>query len=184
MAVPTQVKLTYDDLRLFPDDGKPHELIAGDHILTPAPKISHQNASGNLFEILRVFVRKNKLGRVFAAPVDVVLSQYDVIEPDFVFISREREKTITEDNVRGAPDLVVEILSPSSAELDRKTKLRLYEQYGVREYWLISTEAENIQVLVLHGGKFELLGNFTGSQAVHSEVLSGFTCNASQVFEM
>ncbi len=184
MAIAALMKLTYDDLCLFPDDGKRHELIDGDHFTTPAPKTNHQNASGNLVVLLDAFVRKNQLGRVFAAPFDVVFSDFDVTEPDILFVGKDQDEIITEDNVRGAPALVAEILSPTTAEMDRKTKLRLYEKYGVSEYWLVSPEAENVQVLALRGGKYDLLGNFSGSQKVHSEVLKGFTCKAAEVFEM
>lgn len=184
MTIPTQVKLTYEDLSLFPDDGKRHELIDGEHIMSPSPKTKHQRASINLAALFHAFVRKVSLGQVFTAPLDVIFSDFDVTEPDLVFVSHERETTITEDNIRGAPDLVVEILSPTTAERDRKIKFRLYEKYGVREYWLVSPEAENIQIFVLRGGKHEMLGNFSGSHEVRSEVLKGFTCKASQVFEM
>ncbi len=184
MATATRVKLTYDDLLLFPNDGKRHELIDGEHIMSPSPKTKHQKASINLTALLFAFVRKANFGQVFAAPLDVMFSDFDVTEPDLLFISREHEEIITEDNVRGAPDLVVEILSPNTAEMDRRTKLRLYEKYGVREYWLVSPEAENIQILVLRGSKYELLGNFSGTQEVHSEVLDGFTCKASEVFQV
>ena len=182
MVAPTQVKLTYDDLRLFPNDGKRHELIDGDHIMTPAPKTNHQNVSGNLFALLHAFVRQHNLGRVFAAPFDVVFSDFDVTEPDLIFISREREKILTEDNARGAPDLIVEILSPSTAEIDRKVKFSLYEKYGVREYWIITPDAEIVQIFALHSGGYELLGNFSGKQELHSKVLSEFSCRAEELF--
>ncbi len=184
MAIATRSKLTYDDLRLFPNDGKRHELIDGEHIMTPAPKTSHQRASINLATLLHTFVRAHNLGAVFSAPFDIVFSDFDVTEPDLIFISRARENILTEDNARGAPDLVIEILSPSTAEMDRKTKFRLYEKYGVREYWLVSPEAENVQIFALRANGYELLGNFTGGQQVRSEVLSGFACGAEEVFKV
>lgn len=183
MAIATRNKLTYDDLRLFPNDGKRHELIDGEHIMTPAPRTKHQRASMNLAARLYNFVQSQKLGHLFTAPFDIVFSDFDVTEPDLVFISRARENILTEDNVRGAPDLVVEILSPSTAEMDRKAKFTLYEKYGVREYWIVSPEAENVQIFALRAKGYELLGNFTGEQQVRSEVLSGFTCAAEEVFK-
>ncbi len=152
--------------------------------MTPAPRPYHQRASMNLSLLLESFVRNHGLGQVYAAPIDVVFSDYDTTQPDLIFISHDRKNILAEYNVRGAPDLVVEILSPNTAEMDRRTKLRLYEKYGVREYWLVSPEAENIQILVLRGSKYELLGNFSGTQEVHSEVLDGFTCKASEVFQV
>lgn len=183
MALAARIKLTYGDLRLFSDDEKRHELIDGEHIMTLSPRIIHQNASGNLFALLRDFVRKHKLGRVFAAPVDVVFSDFDVTVPDILFVSRERAQIITEENVRGAPDLVIEILSPSTAEMDRKTKFRLYEKYGVREYWLVAPDAEIVQIFALRANGFELVGNYSGAQEIRSEVLTGFVCQAEEVFE-
>ncbi len=182
MVTATHVKLNYDDLRLFPDDGKRHELIDGEHIMSPAPKTKHQNVVSNLLALLHTFVRAHKIGRVFAAPFDIVFSDYDVTEPDILFISREREKIITEDNVRGAPDLIVEILSPSTADIDRKVKYALYEKYGVREYWIIAPDAEIVQIFALRTGAFELLGNFSGKQEIRSEVLSGFVSRAEEIF--
>ncbi|HEX7593091.1 MAG TPA: Uma2 family endonuclease [Anaerolineae bacterium] len=182
MAIATRVKLSYDDLRLFPDDGKRHELINGEHIMSPAPKTRHQNASGNLFARMHAFARQHNLGRVFAAPFDVVFSDFDATEPDILFISREHETILTEDNARGAPDLVVEILSPSTAELDRKVKYALYEKYGVREYWIITPDAEIVQIFARRPVGYELLGNFSGKQEIHSEVMSGFTCRAEEIF--
>ncbi len=182
MAIATQVKLSYDDLRLFPGDGKRHELINGEHIMSPAPKTRHQQASINLAALLHAFVRQHNLGRVFATPFDVVFSDFDATEPDILFISRERAKILTEDNARGAPDLIVEILSPSTAEMDRKVKYALYEKYGVREYWIITPDAEIVQVFALHSGVYALLGNFSGKQEIRSEVLSGFACQAEEIF--
>jgi Uma2 family endonuclease len=182
MSIATTVKLTYEDIRSLPDDGKRHELIDGEHIMTPAPRTKHQRASMNLSRLLDTFVLEHSIGEVFAAPVDVVFSENDAAQPDIVFISSPRANLITEDNVLGAPDLVIEILSPSTANIDRKIKFRLYEKHGVREYWLVSPEAENVQIFVLREDKFELLGNFSGKQEVPSRVLSGFVCQAEEVF--
>ena len=182
MVTPTRVKLTYDDLRLFPNDGNRHELIDGEHIMTPAPKTNHQRVSMNLSRLFDTFVREHRLGHVFAAPFDVVFSEFDVTEPDILFVSREREMILTEDNARGAPDLIVEILSPSTAEIDRKVKFSLYEKYGVREYWIITPDAEIVQLFALRAKGYELLGNFSGKQEVRSEVLTGFACRAEEIF--
>ncbi len=182
MAIAMRVKLSYDDLHLFPGEGKRHELIDGEHIISPVPKTTHQNASGNLSALLHAFARQHNLGRVFAAPFDVVFSDFDATEPDILFISRERETILTEDNARGAPDLIVEILSPSTAEIDRKVKYSLYEKYGVREYWIITPDAEIVQIFALRDGGYELLGNFSGKQEIRSEVLSGFACQAEAIF--
>ncbi len=121
---------------------------------------------------------------MFTAPIDILFSENDATEPDIVFVSRENESIIKEDNIQGAPDLLIEILSPSTAAIDRKTKFRLYEKYGVREYWLVSPEAENVQIFVLRGSGYELLGNFSGQREVRSELLNGFTCQTSEIFQV
>ncbi len=183
MVVASNVKLNYDDLQLFPNDGKRHELIDGEHIMAPAPETKHQDTAGNLFALLRAFVRQNKLGRVFVAPVDVVFSEYDVIEPDIVFVSRTHQQIVTKANLRGAPDLVVEILSPSTKEIDRKTKFKLYEKYGVREYWIIDPDAETIEIYALRAAGYALLQKFSRGDVVRSEVLPGFACAVDEIFE-
>jgi len=184
MTIATQIKLTYEDIRQLPEDGKRHELIEGEHYMSPAPKTKHQRVITNLMRLISVFVHNNKLGQVFAAPTDVVFSESAMTEPDLIFVSRAKENIIGEDYIDGTPDLLVEILSPSSTNRDHKIKFHLYEKHGVREYWIVSPEAENVQVFILREGKFELLGNFSGAQEIQSRVLVGFTCKASEVFEI
>jgi Uma2 family endonuclease len=138
-------KLTYDDLGLFPDDGKRHELIDGEHFVTPAPHARHQRVLQNLNGMLDRFVRERELGRVYFAPVDVVFSDVDVVEPDLLFIARER-LSMVDAVVRGAPDLVVEVASPASRRQDEVLKRGLYERAGVAEYWLVDPEAETVKV--------------------------------------
>jgi Uma2 family endonuclease len=140
------VKLTYEDFLHFPDDGMRHELIDGEHYVTPSPNTKHQTVSGNLFVLLRVYLKSNPIGAVFAAPFDVVFSNFDVVEPDLLYISRERLDVLTRQHVRGAPDLVVEILSPGTRRTDENTKRRLYERFDVQEYWIVDPERESIQV--------------------------------------
>lgn len=132
--------LTYEDFLLFPDDGQRHELIGGKHFVTPSPSTMHQRFLRNLGFILHQFVSEKNLGEVFFAPLDVILSPHDVVEPDLIFISNERMERLTEKNVQGAPDLVVEVISESSRRLDKKTKKALYERFDVIEYWLADPE--------------------------------------------
>ena len=128
------VKLTYDDFLLFPDDGKRHELIDGEHYVTPSPSRKHQA------------IESHPVGRAFAAPFDVVFSNFDVVEPDLLFISNARLEALTSKNVQGAPNLVVEIGSPSTRRRDEIIKRKLYERFGVEEYWVIDPEIETIAV--------------------------------------
>jgi Uma2 family endonuclease len=139
-------KLTYEDFVLFPDDGKRHELIDGEHFVTPSPNRRHQWVLQNLTTLLVPFVRERRLGRVFFAPFDVVFTPHDVVEPDLLYISAERSGILTEANVQGAPDLVVEVLSPSGRRQDELLKRDLYERGGVAEYWIVDPEAETLKV--------------------------------------
>jgi Uma2 family endonuclease len=140
------VRLTYEDFLNFPDDGKRHEIINGDHYVTPSPNTEHQAVSACLTAMLWTYLEQHPIGRVFAAPFDVVFSNLDVVEPDLLYISRERIGLLTEKHVRGAPDLVVEILSPGTRKTDEATKLKLYERFDVREYWIVDPEQDAIKV--------------------------------------
>src|SRR5829696_4755988 len=130
------VRLTYTDYLLFPEDGRRHEILDGEHYVTAAPFLRHQALVVELAAALHPFIRSNKLGRLFVAPADVVLSRHDIVQPDLVFISTERLHILTERNIQGAPDLVIEILSESTRRTDGGVKLATYERFGVRECWL------------------------------------------------
>jgi Uma2 family endonuclease len=143
---PHHVKFTYEDYLLFPEDGKRHELIDGEHFMTPAPSTKHQRILGNLFLAFGTFLKEHKIGEIFVAPCDVVLSDLDVVEPDLLFISSGRSSIITEKNVQGPPDLVIEILSESTRKTDEVIKRKLYEGHGVSEYWVVDPELETIKV--------------------------------------
>jgi Uma2 family endonuclease len=112
-------------------------LIDGEHYVTPSPNTKHQSISANLTAMLWIYLKQHRVGQVFAAPLDVVFSGLDVVEPDILYISHERAGVLTDQHVRGAPDLVVEILSPGTRKTDEITKRKLYERSGVREYWVI-----------------------------------------------
>ena len=119
---------------------------------------------------------------VFHAPTDVVFSNTDTVQPDIVFVSAEREYIITERNIRGAPDLVVEILSPSTANRDRTFKRTLYERHGVNEYWMVDTDAKNVTVLLLGENGYELAGIYGEGQTLTSPNLPGFSLNLDDIF--
>ncbi len=145
-ATTPQTKFTYQDYLLFPNDGKRYELIEGDRYVTPSPRTKHQKISGNLYGLLFEFVRQNKSGILLSAPTDVVFSDMDVVQPDLLFVSRGRESIITDDNIQGAPDLVVEILSESTRRTDEIIKRKLYQKHGVAEYWIIDPEVDTIKI--------------------------------------
>ena len=141
------VKLTYDDFLLFPDDGKRHELIDGEHYVTPSPNLGHQRILGNIYYLIRAWLEQRPIGRVFFAPLDVVLSRHDVVEPDLFYLSHERASQVTTpENLRGAPELVVEIASRSTRKRDETIKRRLFEEKGVTEYWIVDPAHEAVRV--------------------------------------
>ena len=151
-------RLSVDDLwAMFPDeDGLRHELIDGEHFVTPTPKRKHQAISMNLSGMIWAFLQQHPVGRVFTAPFDVIFSEFDVVEPDLVFISRERMTEIeTSPWVRGAPNLAVEIGSESTRKRDETTKKRLYERFGVEEYWIVDPELDTIKVYRRVGDRYE-----------------------------
>ena len=155
-ANPARVKLTYDDFLLFPDDGKRHELVDGEHYVTPSPNIRHQSILGNLYFLIRTWLEQHPVGRAFMAPLDVVLTQFDVVEPDLLFVSRDRAADIlTARHVTGAPDIVVEIGSPSTRKRDETIKRRLYERSGVSEYWVVDPDLDVVRVYRNREGGFD-----------------------------
>jgi Uma2 family endonuclease len=150
-AMPATVRadrrLTYDDFRRFPDDGKRHEIIDGVHYVTPSPNRVHQGLVGRLYFALESYLRRHPgTGEVYLSPFDVLFSRFDVVEPDLLLVLADQQDIITDQNVQGAPALVIEIESPSTRRRDRTIKHRLFERSGVREYWLVDPRARVITV--------------------------------------
>jgi Uma2 family endonuclease len=144
--VTVQVKFTYEDYLLFPDDGRRHELIDGEHYMTPAPSTAHQRLVVRFSIALGTFLDRRKVGQLFVAPTDVILSHLDVVQPDLVFVSSARASIITEKNIQGTPDIVIEILSETTRKTDEIIKRKLYQRYGVQEYWIVDPELETVKV--------------------------------------
>ncbi|MDH5586776.1 MAG: Uma2 family endonuclease [Nitrospirota bacterium] len=141
-----ELKFTYEDFLLFPEDGKRHELLDGDHFVTPAPTTRHQRLSLRLSTAIEVFLKDHPIGELFVAPCDVVLSNVDVVEPDLLFVASSHAAIITERNIQGPPDLVVEILSDSTRKTDEVIKRKLYERFGITEYWIIDPVLDSIKI--------------------------------------
>ena len=142
-----RVKLTYDDFVLFPDDGKRHELVDGEHYVTPSPNTRHQQISGDLFALIWTYLEAHPVGRVFHAPYDVVFSDCDVVAPDLLYVSNERAaEVVTAQHVQGVPDVVVEIASPGTRKRDETIKRPLYERAGVSEYWIVDPETDVVRL--------------------------------------
>ena len=161
MENPHSTKLTYEDYCLLPDDGKRHEVIDGEHFMTPAPKSTHQQVSMNLTVSLGIFLRQHRLGQIFAAPYDVVPSDVDVVQPDLVFVSTAKSSMITEANIQGIPDFVIEILSEGTRKTVESIKRKLYERFGVSEYWIVDAELEIVKVYRLLGHRYQRMAELT-----------------------
>jgi Uma2 family endonuclease len=177
-----ETKLTYADYLETSDDER-YELLNGELILSPSPKEIHQYISSILHIMIGTFVRERSLGKVYYSPFDVVLSNTNVVQPDILFISNERADIITSDNVQGAPDLVVEILSPASAERDQTVKLDLYARHGVIEYWIVDPDARTIRILLRGEGVFGVVGVYGEGETLRSPTLAGFNVALDEVFQ-
>jgi Uma2 family endonuclease len=174
IEVPLKEKVyTYDDYLKLPE-GAPYQLIGGRLIMTPAPSTYHQDISLKLSVKLAGFVMEEKLGKVFHAPIDVYFEETETYQPDIIFISRERLNIIEEERIKGAPDLVVEILSPRTAYYDLKKKFKVYERHGVREYWIVDPQDRSIAVYENREGEFILAREVAGKGMVESKILPGF----------
>lgn len=176
----TARKMTYADYVKIPADGHRHEIIEGEWFMTPAPNLNHQGIVGNVHLTVGTHVVLHKLGRVFVAPTDVVLSEHDVVEPDIVFVSKDRLSILTEPNIQGAPDLVIEVLSPSTAALDRGRKLALYERAGVKECWLVDPSARVIEIHEMGSPRRTRI--YKEGQTFESALLPGLILEVSAIF--
>ena len=183
MASATQgaVRQTYQDYCATPDDER-YELLDGNLMMVPAPNRKHQEVLVRLTLKLGNFTKEHGLGTVYVAPFDVVLSDTDVVQPDVLFISRAREHTITADNVRGAPDLVIEILSPSTADRDLGYKYDLYGRHGVLEYWIVDPMAETIAVHRQGDGRLEAAETLGRGDTLRTALLKGLELRLDEVF--
>ena len=148
-----QAKLTYQDYVELPDDRR-YEIIDGELYEMTAPTFRHQDILFNLTLIFGPYTRNNRLGKARFAPIDVIFAEGDIVQPDLVFVSEARRHIIQDHGIVGAPDLVVEVLSPSTEAHDRNRKAQLYERHGVAEYWMVDMEAETIEVRRLRGGEY------------------------------
>jgi Uma2 family endonuclease len=180
------VKLTYDDFLLFPDDGKRHELIDGEHYVTASPNTKHQRVVGNLHWMIRSHLEAHPIGEVFIAPYDVVFSNFDIVEPDLIYLSRERAaQVLTPLHAKGVPELVVEIGSPATRKRDETIKRRLYERAGVTEYCVVDPDLDVIRVYCRSGDRYDRpieLSSEAGD-ILRSPLLPGLELTLSAVFK-
>ena len=170
----SSTKLTYADYVLLPDDGLRHEIIEGEHYVTPAPTTRHQRISVRLLYLMQDYLERHAIGEVFIAPYDVLLSEINVFVPDLLYISDQRSHLITSKNLQGPPDLVIEILSPSTRSRDERLKRDVYERAGVDEYWLVDPDHDVIDVYRREGGAFSAPVRHEKGQVLTTPLLPGF----------
>jgi Uma2 family endonuclease len=173
---------TYQDYFEMPDDGKRYEIIDGELIELQTPYIIHQTVSGNiLFELVK-FVNQKKVGTIYMAPLDVVFNDINVVQPDILFIATENYHIITEKNISGVPDLIIEIISPATGYYDLSGKKDLYEKFGVQEYWIVDPMKQRIEIYLNFEHKFELHQRLEKKGIVKSNILKGFEIDLETIF--
>lgn len=175
-------KLDYDDYASMPEDGKRYEILDGELVVTASPVTRHQRVLRDLEFALHAHVSAHELGEVFFAPLTVVLDPHTIVEPDLVFVSKARSAILKERFIEGAPDLLIEILSPSTAARDRGAKAKLYAQFGVDEYWIVDPDARTLEVFERAGKTFRASGTFHDSDTFAPRLLPGLTIALSSVW--
>ena len=182
--LPAQGQWTYDDYARLADDGMRYEVIRGELYMSPAPRPLHQRIVFLLSNVLGNFLKEHSIGTAFGAPIDVILpgKPGDPVQPDLLFIRSERLHIIGETFIDGAPDLVMEVLSPSNPEHDRSLKYQLYAEAGVPEYWIIDPHERTVELFVLRDGRYALLGRYAEDNIARSEVLEGFALTPDGIF--
>ena len=181
MANVNTAVLTYEDYRNAPDDER-YELLEGELVLTAAPNLAHQKVLFRMARLVEDFVLERGLGEVFIAPTDVVLSDTNVVQPDVLFVSKDRKSILGADNIRGAPDLVVEVISPSNPERDLVRKREIYARHGVGEYWIADPDARSMRVMVLEGEAYRVAGEYGIGDTLTSSTLKGLDLVVGDVF--
>jgi Uma2 family endonuclease len=181
MSMPASLRFTYEDYLRLPEI-RQYEIVDGDLYMVGAPVPNHQRVSRRLLIPLTLHVEERRLGEVLDAPCDVVLSATDVVQPDILFVSKERLGIIGATHITAAPDLVVEVLSPATAERDRTTKAKLYARHGVKELWLADVETKTIEVFTNTGAGFERMARYSATETLKSVLLPDLEISLAAVF--
>jgi Uma2 family endonuclease len=186
MAVhsPTR-KLTYEDFARIPEDRQRHEILDGVHVVSPAPTVPHQDLVFAVARKVADFAEVRGLGKVYVAPLDVVLAEHDIVEPDVLFIASSRSSIVGHANVQGAPDLVVEVLSPKTRRRDLGQKRARYEKLGVLEYWAFDPDAATAQVFRREGDRFlpPVLLSAENDDKLTTPLLPGLKISLREIFQ-
>ncbi len=176
-------RLTYQDYELFPDDGLRHEIIEGEHYVSPSPSMRHQRILLKLSYLMQGHLEAHPAGEILFAPFDVLLSDFNVFVPDLVYVSNERSRLLTAKNLQGAPDLAVEILSPSTRSRDLRLKRDVYERTGVVEYWVFDPEQDVVDAYRrTDGGVFSDPARLDRAGSLTTALLPGLELSLAAVF--
>lgn len=173
---------TYAAYAAIPDDGKRYEIIEGVLYQMPSPQEPHQSALSLIFFYLMLHVQMAGAGKVYVAPFDVKLFKNTTVQPDIIVVLNPNKKVITKKNIKGAPDLVVEISSPGTASYDRTKKRQAYARAGVKEFWIVRPATQSVEVFGLEEGELVLKGSYQAAALVESNVLADFPIKAEQFF--
>src|SRR2546428_4801097 len=161
-----QALLTYRDYVALPDDGRRYEILDGELSVMPAPNPTHQRLLGALYRHLHAHVTAHGLGEVILSPLDVILTDTTIAQPDLVYLDRTRSGAVSSRGIEGPPTLAIEIVSPSTARIDRERKLRLYARHGVSYYWIVDHDAQTVEALVLGREGYSLAVRVSGTATV------------------
>ena len=174
--------VTYEDYRDMPEDER-YEIIDGELVMAAAPSVVHQLIQDNIGRRLSLFVHENNIGRVLWSVTDVLLSDINVVQPDLLFVSNARSRIMTYNVINGAPDLAIEILSPSTAQYDKVRKRELYARFHVPEYWQADSDALEVTVLTLAGDDYDVAGVYKMGDTLVSPNLPGFALAVDDIFD-
>ncbi|HEV2121902.1 MAG TPA: Uma2 family endonuclease [Chloroflexota bacterium] len=182
MVASTRVRFRADDIWDVPDDGKRYEVIEGELVITTAPDLDHQRPVGGLHGYIWTYVRRQRTGEVFVSPVGLILDEENGIQPDLVYVSNERRGILTRRGIRGVPDLVVEVLSPSTEARDRGVKLRRYAAAGVQHYWIVDPATRTLDAHRLTDTGYELTGTYGPGSVFLPEIFPGLEISVDDLW--
>lgn len=174
--------MTYDQYCLLPEDRNQYELFNGELVVTPSPTREHQGIVLRLARLLADYVERESLGEVYVSPLDIIFDPYTVLQPDIFFVRKERLAEVERERIEGVPDLVVEILSPTTFHKDLRRKMKVYSQFGVQEYWIVDPETRTIELHCQGKEGLQLAGRFSAGETLESQLLSGFRVKAISIF--
>ncbi|MBI2265541.1 MAG: Uma2 family endonuclease [Armatimonadetes bacterium] len=185
MSDPTQSRriiLTYEDYLSLPDDRNRYQILEGELAVAPSPSVRHQKVSRNLELVLFSHVKARHLGEILYAPVDIVLDDINIVVPDMVFVSKARESFIKDKKIAGSPDLIIEILSPSSLRYDRISKTQIYAKHGVEWYWIVDADHQTIEEYHLEDHAYKIAGTYERDALFCPQIFPELQIPLSQVW--